>query len=123
MIELPDLKQLNHIVNWDAFILDVLNPLCLDQGWHLDFEFIEDLCCVIHGHFNQENPQDWQHFITDFIVPFCQERGWQVEIWPEDVSILIHAFERVKTDYHQLNFFDLCPSNPRPDSHYQYEGE
>ena len=128
MIELPDLESLKPLVEWDAFIFEVLIPICLDHGWHVDFEFIEDLCCVIYGHFNQENPQDWQRFITDFIVPFSKEREWTVEIWSEeDAAILIQAPPSVKdpeseTGIQQLDFFDLCPANPRQqNNNYQHE--
>jgi len=126
MIELPDLKQLFHIVEWDTFIFDVLIPICLDHGWHIDFDSIEDLCCVIYGHFSQRNPQDWQRFISDFIVPFSQERGWTVEIWSkEGLAILIHAVKPVEpepeTDSQQLNFFNLVHSTQTRGVDYQDE--
>lgn len=118
MIELPDLESLNPIVEWDAFIFDVLIPICLDHGWHVDFDSIEDQCCLIYSHFSRRSSQDWQRFISDFVKPFCEERGWTVEIMPkEGETILIHVPNPVKpksdTNFKQLDFFDICSPTPK----------
>lgn len=90
MLDLLKLEQLKHIIEWDVFVIDILIPLCDKQRWHVDYEFLEDRCCVI-GHFDQDKPEVWLRFIDELITPYCQQRGWQVEpMLEEDAVILIH---------------------------------
>jgi hypothetical protein len=127
MIQLPDWKQLEHIFEWDAFVIDILMPFCVKQGWDVDYEFFEDRWCVVCGHLHQGNSQDWQRFKEEFVTPFCQARGWQVENLPEEAAIQIHAPMPVEEpepeiNVQQLNFFELCSSSPKQTGHYE-EGE